>query len=317
MTTTNPRPQRPSRVQRFLLAIAFGLVLQPLAGCVSIARRFAADAAAQSGTSYASDDDPELVRDAVPFGLKTMEGILQEEPEHEGLLLALSSGFTQYGYAFVQADADLADLEGKLDQARAGRERASRLYLRARDYGLRGLDVRHSKLSGKLRGSLADARAALARLEKGDVPFLYWTAASWTLAIAANKGDMGLVAQLPVPVAMMQRALELDESWNDGALHEFFLVYDATRTAAEGGGPQRALTHLERVNAITMKKKLGPRVSWAEGVLVSRGDRDAFTQLLEEVVRADPGEEPRFRLANIIAQRRARALLAHADDLFP
>jgi len=34
------------------------------------------------------------------------------------------------------------------------------------------------------------------------------------------------------------------------------------------------------------------------------------------VLRANPGEVPRFRLANILAQRRAKALLAHADDLF-
>jgi predicted anti-sigma-YlaC factor YlaD len=304
-------------VQRVLLAIAFGLVLQPLVGCTSVALRYGADAAASSGTTYASDDDPELVRDAVPFGLKTMEGILQEQPKHEGLLTALASGFTQYAYAFVQTDADLADLDGKLDQARASRARAAKLYLRGRDYGLRGVDVRHPDLSARLRGPVADARAALAGLEKRDVPLLYWTAAAWTLAIAANKADMTLVSQLPVPVAMMERALELDEAWNDGAIHEFFVAYDATRSAAEGGGPERARAHLERVEALTMNKKLGPRVSFAEGVLVARGDRDAFTRALEEVVKADPGAVARFRLANIIAQRRAKALLAHLDDLFP
>jgi hypothetical protein len=65
-----------------------------------------------------------------------------------------------------------------------------------------------------------------------------------------------------------------------------------------------------------MNKKLGPRVSWAEGVLVQRQDRDAFVRTLEEVIRADPGEVPRYRLVNIVAQRRAKALLAHVDDLF-
>jgi predicted anti-sigma-YlaC factor YlaD len=280
-----------------------------------MALSFAADAVAHSGTSYASDGDPELVRDAVPFGLKTMEGLLEETPRHAPLLTALAGGFTQYGYAFVQADADLADLDGKLDVARAGRERARHLYLRAREYGLRGLDVQR-RLAGRLRSSVADARDALGKAEKEDVPLLYWTASSWALAIAAGKGDMSLVAELPVPIAMMERALQLDESWSDGAIHEFFVVYDATRSAAEGGGPERARAHLDRALALSMNKKLGPRVSWAEGVLVERQDRDEFTRVLEEVLRADPGEVPRFRLANIIAQRRAKALLAHAEDLF-
>jgi predicted anti-sigma-YlaC factor YlaD len=316
MSTTNLRRARVLvRLKRVLLSSALAVTLPALAGCKTVALSSAADAVANSGTTYASDDDPELVRDAAPFGLKTMEGLLEQKPSHVGLLTALASGFTQYGYAFVQGDADCADLDGRLDAARAGRDRARRLYLRARDYGLRGLDEQR-RLAGALRGGVGGAREALRRAQKDDVPLLYWTASSWALAIAAGKADMALVSELPVPVAMMERALELDEGWNDGAIHEFFVVYDATRSAAEGGGPERARAHLDRVVALSMNKKLGPRVSWAEGVLVQRGDRDEFTRVLEEVVRADPGEVPRFRLANILAQRRARALLAHADDLF-
>jgi predicted anti-sigma-YlaC factor YlaD len=287
-----------------------------LSGCKSVALKFAADAAAGTGDNYAKDDDPELVRAAVPFGLKTMEGVLDEKPTHEGLLTALASGFTQYSYAFVQTDADIADLDGKLEEARAGKERARRLYLRGREYGLRGLDVRRDKLGTSLRAGGDGARAALARAQKGDVKLLYWTASSWVLSIAANKSDMAAIAELPTPVAMMERALALDEAWNDGSIHEFFVAYDATRSAAEGGGPDRAKAHLDRALALSMNKKLGPRVSWAEGVLVQRQDRDEFVRVLQEVLRADPGEVPRFRLGNLIAQRRAKALLAHVDDLF-
>ncbi|HYG69213.1 MAG TPA: TRAP transporter TatT component family protein, partial [Anaeromyxobacteraceae bacterium] len=152
--------------------------------------------------------------------------------------------------------------------------------------------------------------------EKDDVPFLYWTASAWALAIASGKDDIGLVAELPVPIAMMERALALDEGWNEGAIHEFFVTYDATRSAAEGGGRDRVREHLERALALSMNKKLGPRVSYAEGVLVQAQDRAEFTRVLEEVLAADPGEVPRYRLANILAQRRAKLLLAHVDDLF-
>ncbi len=290
--------------------------LAALSGCKSVALKAAADAAAGTGNNYASDDDPELVKAAAPFGLKTMEGVLAEKPRHEGLLTALASGFTSYSFAFVQTDADLADLDGKLDLARAGRERARKLYLRARGYGLRGLDARRDGRGGKLQAGGAGAHAALARAEKGDVPLLYWTAASWALAIAADKANMAAVAELPTPAATRERALELDEGGGDGAIHEFFVTYDATRSAAEGGGPDRAKAHLDRVLALSMNNKLGPRVSFAEGVLVQRQDRGEFVRVLEEVLRADPGEVPRYRLANVLAQRRARALLAHADDLF-
>src|SRR5512141_2634114 len=69
------------------------------------------DALAGSGTTFASDDDPELVKAAAPFSLKLMESLLNENPRHEGVLLAAASGFTQYGYAFVQQEAD--ELEDK------------------------------------------------------------------------------------------------------------------------------------------------------------------------------------------------------------
>jgi predicted anti-sigma-YlaC factor YlaD len=302
-------------VERVLSAIAISLLAAGAAGCRTVVVSYAADAASSTGTSYASDDDPELVRAAAPFGLKTMEGLLEQKPRHEGLLTSLAGGFTQYAYAFVQSDADQADLDGRVEQARAARDRGRRLFLRARDYGLRGLDVRHAGIPARLR-AVADRAKALAEARRDDVPLLYWTASAWTLAIANGKTDMALVSELPVPVAMMERALALDEAWDEGAIHEFFVAYDATRSAAEGGGPERAKAHLDRALALSMNKKLGPRVSWAEGVLVQKQDRAEFTRVLEEVLRADPGVVPRYRLANVIAQRRAKALLAHVDDLF-
>jgi predicted anti-sigma-YlaC factor YlaD len=304
-------------VKHVVFATALCVTGAALSGCRSAGLSIAAGAVSGPSTTYASDDDPELVRDAVPFGLKTMEGILEGKPRHEALLTSLAGGFTQYGYAFVQQDADLADWNGKLDEARAGRDRARKLFLRARDYGLRGLDVRHAGIAERLRAGGAGVKGALESARtKEDVPLLYWTAAAWALAISNGKADMALVAQLPVPVAMMERALALDEAFDDGAIHEFFVTYDATRSAAEGGGAERARAHLERALQLSMNKKLGPRVSFAEGALVQKQDRAEFTRVLEEVVRADPGEVPRYTLANVLAQRRARALLAHADDLF-
>jgi predicted anti-sigma-YlaC factor YlaD len=303
-------------VNRLLIALAALAALLSNTGCKSMAIGFAADAiSGGGGGAMSQDDDPELVRDAVPFALKTMEGLLEQAPRHEGLLLSLASGFTQYGFAFVAADAEVADQKGDLATARAGRDRARKLFLRARDYGLRGLEVREEGISKRLVPG-AELAKALRALEKEDVPLLYWTAAAWSLAIANGKGDMALVAELPVPIAMMDRALALDEAWGEGALHEYFLVLDPGRTPPEGGGVEKAKQHYERALALSKNKKLGPHVSYAEGVLVKAQDRVAFTRLLEEVLRADASADKAHRLENVLAQRRARALLGLADDLF-
>src|SRR5512147_911217 len=117
--------------------VLVALLASILAGPGCSIKRFAVnkvgDALAGGGTTFSSDDDPELVKAAVPFSLKLMESLLAESPRHKGLLFAASSGFTQYGYAFVQQDAE--ELESKdVAASLEMRQRARRLYLRARDY---------------------------------------------------------------------------------------------------------------------------------------------------------------------------------------
>ena len=183
------------------------------------------DALAHGPSSYATDDDPELIAAAAPFSLKLMESLLTESPNHVGLLTATAAGFTQYAYGFVQTEADKLDAT---DYARAQetRVRARKLYLRARDYGLRGLDVTHAGFSGALA---ADPEQAVRGCRKDDVGLLYWTAAAWTAAIALGKDDPSLVGDLRKPQAMMDRALELDESYGDGAIHSFMIAYSMAR----------------------------------------------------------------------------------------
>jgi predicted anti-sigma-YlaC factor YlaD len=299
--------------KKSLLAVAASTLV--LAGCKTTAARIAAGAVTGTGDSFARDEDPELVREAVPFGLKTMESLLQAIPDDVDLLRALAANFTQYAYAFVQQDADLAEMAGRSAEARAGRDRARKLFLRARDYGLRGLDVQYPGIAARLRGA-RDLDPALAQVKKEDAALLYWTAAAWAMAISDGKSDMALVAELPAPVAMMRRGLALDEPFDQGAFHEFFVTYEGGRSAADGGGPDVARQHLERALQLSGGKKLGVQVSFAETVLVGRQDRAAFERALNTVLAFDVDSAPSHRLANILAQRRARALLDHADDLF-
>ena len=94
------------------------------------------DALVSQGGVFASDDDPELVRAALPFGLKTIEALIEASPDNVDLRLAACRGFTQYSGAFVQGDADLIEWEDYEEASRLW-ERALKLYLRARvDIGL-------------------------------------------------------------------------------------------------------------------------------------------------------------------------------------
>ena len=195
----------------------------------------AANALAQSGGSFASDNDPELIRAAAPFSLKLMDSLLEQEPQHAALLTAAARGYTQYAFAYVQMDGE--ELEDQdIAQARAKLGRARLLYARARDYGLRSLEVAHPGIGEQLR---KDSGAALAGTRREDVPALYWTAVSWGALIGLSKGDPTTIAEVPLMQALIDRALVLDESFDAGAIHTFLISYEPVRQGAKGD-PRRA-----------------------------------------------------------------------------
>ncbi len=271
-----------------------------------------ADALAGSGQTFAADDDPDLVRDALPFSLKLMESILLETPNHVGLLTAAGSAFTEYSYAFIQQQADLLE-DDDIDQATALRARARGLYLRGRNYALRGLEVRHPGFTNVLA---ADPGAAAAQMGKEDVPLLYWAAAAWLAAVSQAKDDPSLVGDLPRVEALLYRVLDLDESWNKGAVHTVLITYEMSRATGQGDPVARATRHFERALALGNGHVAAPFVSYAEAVCVPREDRAQFQRLLLQAMEIDVNAEPSARVENLVMQRRARWLLGRIDKLF-
>jgi predicted anti-sigma-YlaC factor YlaD len=294
----------------FVLAAA----LSPGCSVRKVAVNALAGALAAGGDTYATDDDPELVAAAVPFGLKTIEALLAETPKHDGLLLAAASGFTQYAFAFVQSEADLLE-EKDLARASALRARARKLYPRALRYGLRGLEVRHPGFEAGLRDD-ALREKTLAGTTKADVPLLYWTGAAWGAAISLSKENAELTADQGLAEALERRALSLDEAFGQGAIHDFFISFEGGRPPAAGGSVERARKHLDRAVALSGGKRAAPYVSFAETVSVGAQNRAEFEELLKKALAVDPDAVPELRLANTVSLRRAAWLLARADELF-
>ncbi len=270
-----------------------------------------ANSLASGGDVFARDDDPELVRDALPFGLKTMESLLETVPKHRGLLLTACEGYTQYAYGFIQLEAERIE-PTNYDEAQRLEGRALRLFLRARDFGVRGLEVKHAGLS---RGLPVRPDSAVRTLRKEDVPLIYWTAAAWGSAINLGKDRADLTADIEVVRALIQRGLELDESYDQGALHEAMILMESLPPAM-GGSPQRAHEHLRRALELSHGERSSPYVTFAQSVSVSTQNRREFRDLLDQALAVDADKYPHRRLENLLIQRKARALLARQDDLF-
>jgi len=289
-----------------LLAAAFSV-----SGCSikNVAMNQLGDALSGGGTVFASDEDPELVRDALPFSLKLMESVLAETPRHEELLRALASGFTQYSYGFVQLDADEIEDED-YDRALELRERAKNLYLRANGYGMRSLEVAYPGFEAELK---ADKDAALDRIGKEDVETLYWNALAWSGAIALSLDDPQILGELAYAEAMMERAMELDPDWGYGTLHGFFITYEMSRLGGEGDPIEKATKHFQRAKELSGGNMASLYVAMAESVAVEKGDKELVVSLLNQALAIDIDARPDWRLSNLIYQRRAEWLLTRLD----
>lgn len=270
------------------------------------------NALAGSGTTFSSDDDPELIRAAVPFSLKLVESLLAESPRHEGLLLAAARGFTEYAYAFVQEDADELEDTDKV-RSTAMRARAAKLYLRARNYGLRGLEVKHPGFAERLK---ANPKEAVKELKKSEAPIMYWTAIAWGAALAASH-DFMMLPEIPRFEALIDRVMELDEGFDQGTVHTFLITYEMSRLNAKPDRVAQAKQHFDRAVELGGGNQAGPLVAYAENVLVAQKNKTEFQNMLRQALRMDVNKSPENRELNLAVQRRARWLLSRTDKLFP
>jgi predicted anti-sigma-YlaC factor YlaD len=287
-----------------------------LSGCALVKRKavgMVASTLAASGDVFTRDDDLELVGQAIPFGLKLYESLLDSAPKNKDLLIATCSNFTQYAVAYLETEALVLGEATHHDEVARLNARALKMYLRARGYCMRAMELRFPGIGAKLQ---SDPARALAAAGKQDVPLLYWTAASWGSAIGLGLDRPELLIDMPVVRALADRALALDESWSKGALHEMFVSLNSVPEAM-GGSPARAREHFKRAIELQGGAAAGPYVSLATGVAVPAGDRAEFESLLNQALAIDPEKDPSTRLVTLVQQRRARALLNRAETLFP
>jgi predicted anti-sigma-YlaC factor YlaD len=292
-----------------------GIIVSTALGGCSI-QRFAINSVGDllsSGTSvYETESDPELVESALPFGLKLMESLIAEQPEHRGLLLAAARGYALYAYAFVSIPAAEASRDS-IEEAQALRQRTRNLALRAHGYASRVLALDYPEIERELHEDPTAALLQVAMPER-DVPTLYWNAVSLGLAISASRNEPALLARLPEAEAMLQRGLVLDEAWNAGALHELAISLAGTGSAsAEAASLEE---HYERALELSQGSKAGVHVTFAEAVAVPAQDRARFVELLERALAVDVEAYPEQRLLNVLSQQRARSLLDDVDELF-
>lgn len=292
----------PDAFPRCFASLLLAVAATALPGCASLVGSVAGDVAGDMaddlGSAILDNRDVAMVRDGAPAYLILIDGLIARDPQNADLLGQGAQLNSAYAAAFV-TDPERNDILN--DKALDLAERAVCVGL-SNGCGLRARDF--------------DAyQDWLAARGAKDVPLLYRLGATWAGWIQTHSGDYAAIAELARVKALMNRVIELDETYDYGGAHLYLGVFESQAPAAMGGRPEVARRHFERAIAISEGKYLMTKVLYAQNYARLTFDRELHDRLLREVTAADP-ELAGLTLINVVAQERATELLESADDYF-
>lgn len=246
------------------------------------------------------ESDLALAEAAIPAQLKLLEGMIVADPGAARLREYAAQAIYGYTYGFVE-DADPA--------------RAAALYARCAREGATALRLRGLAVP-LFDGRAQDIETAVDELERDALGALFWTGSCLAKSVDMQRNDPAAIVLLPKAVALMQRVLELDETYYHGGAHLFFGVYLGGLAPMFGGDAARAERHFARAREISSGRLLLADLLRAQYLERQRQDRAAFRRLLLAVRAAPADLMPEMALSNAIAQRKAAALLAQESEWF-
>jgi len=273
-------------------------------------------------TAFASESDPELAAAALPTLIKVEEGLLSASPRDQGTVVSTAQLYVTYGNAFIQAPAEAYGAQ-RWEEKRAADFRARALYKRASAILLPALDRRAPGIVATFKerspgkDGLPEGGAALvSRFGKSDLGLLYWSSASLLAAFAVDPTDITASSNVGFAKALLDRALLIDSAYDGGSLQELAISVYGSFPPELGGNPEKALAAYKKGMEITKGQSPSLLVTYASTICVANNDYEGFKKSLEAALAISPDARPENRLATVIAQGRARRLLAQAGDIF-
>jgi hypothetical protein len=282
-------------VIRLLATGGLPVIVALLSGCASLIGSMAADTLT---SSILNQNDPALIESGVPAYLLLVDGFIYESPDNEDLLAAGAQIYALYGSRFSADDAA-----------------AVRMTRKARDYGNRSLCLAHEPACEWAGLPYEEFVTALDEIEARQIDYLYAFALGWLSFLDATSEDLSAVAELPWVEAAMERALALDESYQQGAVHTWLGIIKSLRPPALGGEPEVARAHFERSLELSGGRDLSVKVEYARRLARLMYEKELHDRLLAEVL-TEPAEEEGYTLFNVLAKQDAQALLASSEEYF-
>lgn len=313
-------------VRSLALALLLGATVASLGACgegqntsQKIAIKTTAQILRQAQPSLQMESDYELARAAIPAALKTVEGFWITAPHNENLVAILTEGYCQYGTAFIEDDWETAKFAKDLEAIDYHNTRASHIFTRCLNYALQDLGPAWQK---DVFGS-PEAVAKLIRETPSEKRFsLLFAGLAIGSLINHNLTRVEMLSYLDTVDHILRRVLEMDAKHPPKDPQYAALPYVAlgmiytARGKAMGGDPDAGKAAFQKALDVTQNKFLLARTLMGYRVGLATNDQKFFHEQLKQVLETDPAVWPEQRLANEVAQRKARRYLKHEKELF-
>lgn len=276
----------------------------------------AKDDSANPMDAFMGEKDVKIIQETLPLIVKMYEILAMESPSHQGIQIMAGQLNVMYGNLCVQTPADKMPVDKLFEQVDEY-SRAKLHYLKGRKYIL---DVFETRWPGFTEGFLSadpdEAKAAAQKISKDDVNAAYWAAGASLLSWSLDPLDVDALSSIAGPVALLEKAAELDPDYSGGAIWDALSIFYASAPIDFGGDQDRAVYCYEQAMRASGGKSPGIYVTYADTFCRQAGDRDGFVKALEQALAIDPDADESSRLMCVIAQQKARYLLDHVDDYF-
>lgn len=299
----------PCRIPAAALALA-GVLCAASAGCIKqMLLEGQIESTRTASTAIDTLQDYEVANSVAFAGLSQFEGMHYLAPDNADALFMLTKGWAASTFGFIEDPMEAAEDTEGLDGPNYlyHQARAKAGYDRAIYYGVTLLETKHEGFKEATKND-ETIRAWLKQFDdpEEDTQNLFWTAYAWMSKTNVVKEDPAVVAELFIGVALMERAVELDETFMYGSGHTALGAYHARSAMAELDESKK---RFERAMEIGKGKFLMTKMQFAAKYYCVKGEQASYEKLLKEVLEA--GDVlPEARLSNAIAKRRAKRYLS-------
>ena len=255
---------------RAFLVVAAALAAAVSAGCASFVSSATTRMSHNLSAAVLNQNDPETVRQGAPAYLLLVDSLIEGDPENSAMLQTGARLYVAYATAFVEDP-----------------QRARRLTRRAVDYADRALCRDFAPACSPAMRAVSTGSWRRSEARPRDVPVLYTWGVAHAGWIQANSDDWNAIAELPRVEAVMQRVVELDETYERGAAHVYLGILATLRPPALGGRPEEGGGISSVRWRFRRRQDLMGQVQFARHYARLVFDRPLHDRLLNEVLAAE------------------------------